>query len=530
MLLSWQVKGTDTNNQRYFFTGLQELKQVNHVVCKVPASHLYKVIAKIAFPTKKSEKIFINGFQTWTYCPEYTTRSRIRGIKQLPQRLIDHYSLDRYADYHFVKYRNQPGVTHGFSYCYFRDKDKFRLFASLNEEPGYTQFKYDANEQILTIRRDCRDLYFEGNYPIFDLFYMEGSEQEVFDAWFKLLKLPKLKEEPLCGYSSWYNRYQDISSNTIAEDLKGCKRVLEPGDLFQIDDGWEPFVGDWLEPDQTKFPDGMKAEADRIHEAGYKAGIWLSPFIAEENSKLFQEHRDWFYHVDGEPWKDGSNWSGFYSLDIDHPEVIKYLEAVFHRVLHEWGFDLVKLDFLYGAAPFGSENETRAGRMIRAMKLLRKWCKGKEILGCGVPVMPAFGYVDYCRVSCDVSLDWNDVPHRRIIHRERVSTKQAIGNVLSRFPLHNRAYLSDPDVFFLRDENCRLTQKQKELLAKMDALRGGVWLMSDNPSKYTERKVKQYKEIRKLTRAKNVKIDRTQKIIMYELDGEIYALDISSMI
>ena len=55
MLLSWQVKGTDTNNQRYFFTGLQELKQVNHVVCKVPASHLYKVIAKIAFPTKKSE-------------------------------------------------------------------------------------------------------------------------------------------------------------------------------------------------------------------------------------------------------------------------------------------------------------------------------------------------------------------------------------------------------------------------------------------------------------------------------------------
>ena len=27
----------------------------------------------------------------------------------------------------------------------------------------------------------------------------------------------------------------------------------------------------------------------------------------------------------------------------------------------------------------------------------------------GVAVMPAFGLVDYCRVSCDVGLDWDDV-------------------------------------------------------------------------------------------------------------------------
>ena len=529
MFLSWQVKGTDTNNERYFFTGLQELQEVNHVVCKVPDSKLYKVVAKIAFPTRKGEKIFMNGYQTWTYCPEYTRRSRIRGIKGLPQRLVDQFGLDRYADYHFVKYRNQPGVTHGFSFCYFRYKDKFRFFGSLNEEPGYTQFKYDANDQILTLRRDCRDVRFEGDYPIFDLFYMEGSEKEVFDAWFKLLNLPPVKKDPLCGYSSWYNRYQNISSKTIGEDLEGCKRVLEEGDLFQIDDGWEPFVGDWLEPDTKKFPEGMKKEADRIHEAGYKAGLWLAPFVAETNSSLYKEHPDWFLIVDGEPWKDGCNWSGFYSLDIDHPEVIKYLEEVFHRVFDEWGFDLVKLDFLYGAAPFGNEKETRAARMIRAMKFLRKLCKGKEILGCGVPVMPAFGYVDYCRISCDVSLDWNDVPHMRIIHRERVSTKQAIGNVFTRFPLHNRAYSSDPDVFFLRDENCRLTSRQKELLAKADALLGGVWLMSDNPSKYTKTKIKQYKDYRKLTKATNVKLDRMQKIITYELDGEVHALDVSEL-
>ena len=41
------------------------------------------------------------------------------------------------------------------------------------------------------------------------------------------------------------------------------------------------------------------------------------------------------------------------------------------------------------------------------MELLRTWCGQKQILGCGVPVMPAFGLVDYCRVSCDVGLDWD---------------------------------------------------------------------------------------------------------------------------
>ena len=123
-------------------------------------------------------------------------------------------------------------------------------------------------------------------------------------------------------------------------------------------------------------------------------------------------------------------------MDIDHPEVQTYLKQVFDRVLQDWGFDLVKLDFLYGAAPFGNARESRAGRMQRAMALLRSWCGDKLILGCGVPVMPAFGIVDYCRIGCDVGLDWDDVWYMRLFHRERVSTKQSIGNTIFRRQLN----------------------------------------------------------------------------------------------
>lgn len=76
------------------------------------------------------------------------------------------------------------------------------------------------------------------------------------------------------------------------------------------------------------------------------------------------------------PGAAGANWSGFYALDIDHPGVQDYLKRVFEDVFSMYGndYDLVKLDFLYAAAPFGTDRETRAGRMYRAMEMLRKWC------------------------------------------------------------------------------------------------------------------------------------------------------------
>lgn len=236
----------------------------------------------------------------------------------------------------------------------------------------------------------------------------------------------------------------------------------------------------------------------------------------------FRQHPDWLLKVDGKPWCCGSNWSSFYALDIDNPAVLDYLRRVFDRVLNDWGFDLVKLDFLYGAAPFGNARESRAGRMYRAMELLRSWCGQKTILGCGVPVMPAFGLVDYCRVSCDVSLDWNDVWYMRLFHRERVSTKQAINNTVFRRQLNGRAYGSDPDVFFLREENCKLTAEQKHTLATLNALLGNVFLTSDMPSRYTQAQRAEYRRLRTLfERATQVQaeMENGRLSIRYLLDG-----------
>ena len=518
MKLTWKLttdKGT--------FEGSTELqKGVNHVVVDLPACRIEDASSTLMMPMANSEKVFMNGYQTWTVCHEYQKNSRIRGLRGLPQRVVDQFALDRYGDYHFVNYRNRPGFLHGFSYCYFRKAGFFRLLASLDETNGYTIFRYNANDGGMTISRDCRGLKTEGSFHLLDLYYDEGSEESVFDGWFAAMQIKPRTTEKISGYSSWYNRYQDINAAAIRQDLSGCCRILEKNDLFQIDDGWEPFIGDWLEADSAKFPEGMKKMVDEIHGDGFRAGLWLAPFVAEEKSDVYRNHQDWFLKVNGDNWKAGSNWSGFYSLDIDHPEVREYLEKVFKRVFDEWGFDLVKLDFLYAAAPFGNENESRAGRRIRACKWLRELCGDKLILGCGVPVMPAFGLFDYCRISCDVSLDWDDRMYMRIIHRERVSTKNAVNNILTRRMLNGRAYLSDPDVFFLRSENIRLSEQEKEDLAKLDALLGGVFLTSDDPSRYTDEMISLYRKCRALTAAEDVTVSGSglPVRVSYTMDGQ----------
>ena len=519
--LNWRVELEDGR----VFTGMERVDQGPvHIRCLLPEGKLGSVRAEMDFPAQEDEKVFVNGFQSWTYSPEYTRRDKIRGLSHLPKAGVRHYGLDRYGDNYFVPYPEKRGLFHGETWGYLRRGDSYRLVASLDETLGYTLLLFDHRRGRLYLERDCAGLRCGGEFAPFDLFFAQGEENAVFDAWFDAMGIRARTKEPIAGYSSWYNRYEKINEDCIRSDLEHCAGLLEPGDLFQIDDGWEPGVGDWLEPDAKKFPSGMKAAADAIHEKGFRAGLWLAPFVARKGSSVYADHPDWLLKADGEPWYCGCNWGGFYSLDIDNPEVREYLTKVFRRVLDEWGFDLVKLDFLYGAAPFGNETESRAGRMIRAMDLLRELCGDKLILGCGVPMAPAFGRVDYCRIGCDVGLDWDGSWLMRQTHRERVSTRQSMSNTVFRRQLNGRAFVNDPDVFFLRRGNLKLTEEQKTALAETNTLLGGVFLTSDDMAEYDPEQQAEYRRLRELRRAEAVRVDADDPgfTLSWTLDGQEY--------
>ena len=499
-------------------TGEKELERINHIIIDTD-ERVDKALGFIEM--EPSEAMFFNGYQTWTLSREYSRYDKMRGLNGMPEGVIRRYSLDGYGDYHIASYPYKPGVFHGFSYCYFRDGERYKFFGSLDERPGYTIFGYNVKKNRLKIIRDVEGFIPDGSFHLLDLFYMEGTEDEVFDAWFEALGIKAVPAPKIVGYSSWYNRFQDIDHGTIVQDLSGCKTILEPGDLFQVDDGWESAVGDW-EPDPEKFPSGMKAMADEIHSAGFMAGLWISPFVAAKGSRVLKEHPEWVIRDHkGDPFSCGCNWGGFYGLDIDIPECLEYIENSVKKAVFEWGFDLLKMDFLYAGATFGTEKETRAGRMIRIMELVRQWVGDKRILACGVPLMPAFGLADYSRIGCDVGLSWRDRPFLRQIHRERVSTVNSIMDTIYRRQLDGRAFGNDPDVFFLRYENIELTEEEKDIVATVNALLGSVFLTSDDPGKYTEEQKTRFRYYRHLTEAKNVKLIQHERIgFSYTLDGK----------
>lgn len=447
------------------------------------------------FNFEPNDRIFVNGYQSWTDSKEFFIDEKMKTLSFLAKPLVNKYQFDKYGDYTFKKYASRAGDFHGYTYGYIRRDERLHLIGSLSEKNGFTIINTRVKDNQIIIEKDCTGLHLEEAYQAFDLIMMQGDETTVFDQYFKQMGLKKPTTPHMSGWTSWYNYYQNINEELITKNLDALSEAQKPIDIFQIDDGYQTFVGDWLDTDPLKFPQGMKSIANRIHDNGYKAGIWLAPFVCETNSKLFREKQEWLLRdAQGDLVLGGSNWSRFYALDLELPEVRAYLRQVFDVVFNQWGYDLVKLDFLYAACLIPRPHKTRGQLMCEAMQFLRDCAKDKLILACGVPLGPSFGLVDYCRIGCDVGLDWDDKPYMRLLHRERISTLNAIGNAIGRRHLNQRAFINDPDVFLLRDNNILLTPTQKDTLAFVNKHFGGLIFTSDDISYYTQAQHQRFDE------------------------------------
>lgn len=448
---------------------------------------------------EKNEKFFVNGYQSWTTSGEMSAEDIYRGTTPLAG--VTKYTKDMAitsGDYAFTRYEPRPGFFHSFTYTYLRRGDEFELFGSLSERNGYTVFYSDMEKHIFSVEKDVEGLTISEPYEMFDIVRVVGGYDEVFDKYFAAMSLPaKKRVDRLTGYTSWYNYFQKIDENIILRDLKGLSRARESVNIFQIDDGYEPFVGDWLDYNGKDFPNGMKTIADAVHREGYLAGIWLAPFnVQRGKSRILKEHPDWLIrNPDGKPQLGCVAWGGAYTLDIYNPEVREHLKKVFDTVLNDWGYDMVKLDFLYSQCRTPRDNKTRGTIMCEAMDFLRECVGDKLILGCGVPLGPAFGVVDACRISCDVDLSYGGKFYNSMsINNELPSAQNAINNSMFRRHLNGRAFLNDPDVFFLRDRNLTFTWEQKLLLAKINNLFGRVLFVSDDAGEYSEAELEVLKE------------------------------------
>ncbi len=446
---------------------------------------------KIVFPVQnfQPKTFFINGYQTWSESHEVPCDQKIKGINPWWWLVNQRYQFKRYGDYWFEEEWTKNELPTSYTFCYFKNEEsEKRFFGSMGEELGYTVFQWDNDNDNLLIYKDLRGKVFSKKEEILNL--IEVPQEE----YLKKLGYKNKPQKPTTGWTSWYNYYDKIDEDIIHQNLEAFAKRKIPIDIFQIDDGWQRQIGDWHA--NEKFPNGMESLALKIHKKGYQAGLWLAPFVVSPNSFIFNHKKEWLAKKNGKPIHCGyvPAWGGkFFLLDLQKKEVLDYIDNFLKKVVDEWEFDMVKLDFLYAAAMQSDTGKSRGELVHEMMDFLHRILKHKKWLACGVQLGSTFGKADFCRIGADIGLEWeHNILANHIRYRERVSTLSSLQATLSRAFLNNTVFQNDPDVFMLRNEGNKLTKTQKETLFRVNQILGNLLFTSDNIDNYDDKMMDLY--------------------------------------
>jgi alpha-galactosidase len=265
-------------------------------------------------------------------------------------------------------------------------------------------------------------------------------------------------------WCSWYSLYTMIDEAILYETFDKLGDL--PFDVLQVDDGWQVNIGDWEV--NNKFPSGMNVLAEKIKSTGRKAGLWLAPLIATKSSKLFRSHADWFLRDErGRFVSAGFNWGEpLYALDTTHPDVSLWLVALMKQI-RAWGFDYLKLDFLYAGALKGKrfKDMPREAAYRECLQTLREVMGADAFfLTCGTPILPALGLCDAMRIGPDVADVWENYRDAHLLYNPTTpGTKNGIRTVIHRLWLKPLLHV-DPDVAYFESTKNSLTREEKKLL------------------------------------------------------------------
>lgn len=146
-------------------------------------------------------------------------------------------------------------------------------------------------------------------------------------------------------YNSWEATGFGVEAGT---QLELAAIAAELGvELFVVDDGWftgradeKGGLGDW-EPDPEAFPDGFDAFADAVRALGMDVGLWVEPEAVSPASRLYAEHPEWAYRVEGRP---ATLVREQLLLDLGRSDVQDFVIGTLDRLLTRHRIDYLKWD------------------------------------------------------------------------------------------------------------------------------------------------------------------------------------------
>lgn len=294
---------------------------------------------------------------------------------------------------------------------------------------------------------------------------------------------------PPTGWCSWYCFGPRVTAQQVRDNLDFIAKNAPGLKYIQIDDGYQPAMGDWLETGAA-FGGNVQGVLKEIRERGFEPAIWVAPFIAEEKSHLFQQHPDWFIKDEaGKPLRaDKVTFGGWrrgpwYALDGTHPEVQKHFEQLFRTMRREWGCTYFKLDANFWGAMHGGRfhdpQATRVEAYRRGMQAVLRGAGDGFILGCNHPIWASLGLIHGSRSSNDIKRTWERI----------ASTGQ---QNLSRNWQNGRLWWNDADAIVLMGE---LPLNEFQFHATVIYASGGMILSGDDLTRIAPERLAMLKKL-----------------------------------
>jgi alpha-galactosidase len=329
----------------------------------------------------------------------------------------------------------------------------------------------------------------------------DDSVEEVLRRWSRIVAEesplpPRLRDTRITGWCSWYSLYAAIDERTILEHLAAASRFRDernaPLEVFQIDDGFTPEMGDWLDI-KPQFPRGMGSLIDDIATAGFTPGLWIAPFLVGNRSRLYAQHPDWVVQQPtGGPlahmtfygefrWHKRSE--EYYILDVTHPAAAAYIRDVFRTWRNDWHAGYFKTDFMNAGMEVGPDRAvwheaglSRVEIWRRMAMIIREEIGDALWLGCGCPLWASIGLVDAVRIGRDIGVSWHGEYSAESLVRDLQTRNHASGIL----------WQADPDCVLLRESFHHLSNEEVRSLLLFAGLSGGVLMTSDKLDEISE--------------------------------------------
>jgi len=389
-------------------------------------------------------------------------------LSQYGGTISDFKLIGSFSDYDHYKLKRPEGINQVYNMVIFYPKGQEPLligYSSCNRFNGWIRF----NEKEIQLAIDGEGIVLKPNETIsLEQIYIEkGNRNTILNNFAEAIEKnhPKREfNEIPTGWCSWLVYGPDITEKNIYDNLDSAKKHKLNLKYIQIDDGYQVYWGDWFDF-TDKFEGGVKKICLDIKDKGFEPAIWVAPFVAEKDSRVFKEHPDWFVKDEkGEPLKSSDvtfgGWRGapWYILDTTHPQALKHIKTVFATMHNEWKINYFKLDaIVWEALPFGvryDKTKTCIEAYKMGMSAIRE-AVGEEsfILGGNSPMWPSIGYVNGMRVTND---------NQRYFEQ----FAQIAIECFNRNWQHGKLWINDPDTVLLQNQTAEIVGPDGSIITK----------------------------------------------------------------